>query len=228
MSYCNRFLLVTFVKNLSKEICKNSLRYNCTANLTICCTVNSGCVRMQYTLSIVACNFDDAFVIFSICTNKYILNNLGNWLSTRTLLPSSGLGYFTVLNSGSGSIWNIKVVLYDFCELLKSTPSLPDYTRKNWWVRLRPRCSLNNARTILSSRFNNTCWIYNADEYCSINSCWILTNNNSCYNVVETGADNILWNKLVNSCQQWLSNDCWPWTTANNGCWQRCSWEYDL
>ena len=36
----------------------------------------------------------------------------------------------------------------------------------------------------------NTCLIDNVDEYCSINSCSILTKTNSCYNVVGTRADN--------------------------------------
>ena len=44
-------------------------------------------------------------------------------------------------------------------------------------IRLMQR-SLNNAWTMLLSRFNNTCWIDNVDEYCSINSCSMLTENN--------------------------------------------------
>ena len=81
--------------------------------------------------------------------------------------------------------------------------------------------SLNNVWTILLSRFNNTCWIHNVDEYCSINSCLMLTENNSCYNVVRTWADNSWWKKLVDRCQQWLNNGCWTWTTVNNGGWQQ-------
>ena len=50
------------------------------------------------------------------------------------------------------------------------------------------------AWTMLLSRFNNTCWIDNVDEYCSINSCSMLTKNNNCYNVVGTRADNTWWN----------------------------------
>ena len=89
--------------------------------------------------------------------------------------------------------------------------------------RLMQRCSLNNAWTMLLSRFNNTCWIDNVDEYCSINSCSMLTKNNGCYNVIGTRADNSWWKKLVDRCQQWLINDCWTWTTltVNNGCWQQ-------
>ena len=59
------------------------------------------------------------------------------------------------------------------------------------------------------------------DEYCSINSCSMLSENNSCYNVVRTWADNSWWKKLVDRCQQWLNNGCWTWTTVNNGCWQQ-------
>ena len=76
------------------------------------------------------------------------------------------------------------------------------------------RCSLKNAWTMLLSRFNNTCWIHNIDEYCSINSCSMLTKNNNCHNVVGTKADDSWWNKLVDGCQQWLNNDCWTWTVA--------------
>ena len=75
--------------------------------------------------------------------------------------------------------------------------------------------------TMLLSRFNNTCWIHNVDEYCSMISCSMLTKNNSCYNVVRTWADNSWWKKLVDRCQQWLYNGCWTWTTVNNGCWQQ-------
>ena len=88
-------------------------------------------------------------------------------------------------------------------------------------IRLMQRCSLNNAWTMLLSRFNNTCWIDNVDKYCSINRCSMLTKNNSYYNVVGTTADNSWWKKLVDRCQQWLNNGCWTWTTANNGCWQQ-------
>ena len=74
---------------------------------------------------------------------------------------------------------------------------------------------------MLLSRFNNTCWIHNVNEYCSINSCSMLTKNNSCYNVVGTWADNSWWNKVVDRCQQRLNNGCWTWTTVNNSCWQQ-------
>ena len=74
---------------------------------------------------------------------------------------------------------------------------------------------------LLISRFNNTFWIHNVVKYCSINSCSMLTKNNSCYNVVGTRADNSWWKKLVDRCQQWLNNGCWTWTTMNNGCWQQ-------
>ena len=77
------------------------------------------------------------------------------------------------------------------------------------------RCSLNNAWRMLLSRFNNTCWIHNVDEYRFINSCPMLTNNNSCYNVVGTRVDNSSWKKL-DVCQR-LNNDCWTWTIVNNG-----------
>ena len=39
--------------------------------------------------------------------------------------------------------------------------------------------------------------------------------------VVGTRADNSWWKKLVDGCQQWLNNNCWPWTTVNNGCWRQ-------
>ena len=88
-------------------------------------------------------------------------------------------------------------------------------------IRLMERCLLNNAWTMLLSRFNNTCWIHNVDEYCSINSCSMSTKNNSCYNAVGTRADNSWRKKLVDRCQQWLNNGCWTWTAVNNGCWQQ-------
>ena len=74
---------------------------------------------------------------------------------------------------------------------------------------------------MMLSRFNNTCWIDNVDEYCSINSCSMLTKSNNCYNVVGTRADNGWWKKLVDRCQQWWNNDCWTWTTVNNDCSQQ-------
>ena len=120
-----------------------------------------------------------------------------------------------------------------FFVLLNSTIALPwrqwvryglsHYLHAQKLIRLMQRWSLNNAWTILLSRFNNTCWIHNVDEYCSINSCSVLTKNNNCYNVVETWADNSWWKKLVDGCQQRSSNNCWTWTIVNNGCWQQLS-----
>ena len=81
-------------------------------------------------------------------------------------------------------------------------------------IRLMQRCWLNDAWTMLLSRFNSTCWIDNVDEYCSINSCSMLTEKNSCYNVVTTWADNSWWKNLVDRCQQWLNNGCWTWTAV--------------
>ena len=88
-------------------------------------------------------------------------------------------------------------------------------------IRLMQYCLLNNAWTMLLSRFNNTCWIHSGDEYCSINGCSMSTKNNSCYNALGTRADNSGWKKLVDGCQQRLNNDCWTWITVNNGCWQQ-------
>ena len=66
---------------------------------------------------------------------------------------------------------------------------------------------------MLLSRFNNTCWIDNVDEYCSINSCSMLTKNNNCYNVVGTRSDNNreqLWTMVVdNSCWKSAAQHCW-------------------
>ena len=82
------------------------------------------------------------------------------------------------------------------------------YVHAQKLIRLMQRCSLNNAWTMLLSRFNNTCWIDNVDEYCSINSCSMLTKNNNCYNVVGARADNSWWNKLADGCQNNVVQCC--------------------
>ena len=116
---------------------------------------------------------------------------------------------------------------------------------KNWihaqkFVRLMQHCSLNNAWTMLLSRFNNTCWIHNVDEYCSINSCSMLTKNNGFYNVLEqelTIVDeksllivvNNDWTMIVEREQLWtmvVDNSCWQgaaqhcWQVTAQHCWQ--------
>ena len=101
-------------------------------------------------------------------------------------------------------------------------------------IRLMQRCSLNNAWTMLLSGFNNTCWIHNVDEYCSIDSCSMLTKNNSCYNVDGTWADNSWWKSflmVVNNDWTMIVEREQLWTmivereqlwtiVVDNSCWQ--------
>ena len=95
-----------------------------------------------------------------------------------------------------------------------------NYTRKYW----SGRCNVVRWKTPEQCCYQGSTTIVEFTMLMSVVRsivvrCW--QKNNSCYNVVGAGADNIWWKKVVDGCQQRLNNDCWSWTTVNNGCWQQ-------